>query len=393
MSTTDHPTWTTTASPRRASWTQSGSARRTLGALLAFVVLLGACSGGDDDSADQGAEDADVAAGGDAGVGADAAGDSTGAPTVDASTVTGLSVVAELAVGASPWTAVVVDDLAWIPHQGGITAVDASLTPVHQLELAGHPETPLWWDDRLWFADIAEPVVTIVDPTQPTAFFQAPVGRQGITPVAAKGAVWVPNRADGTVSRVAPDTLETLTIPGLEGLTGLLVADDEVYTVIDTTIWHVSAEGGPVKVGALPPAPPLDAFGASWAVEGDELAVTGGPVERVVIGSPIVEVAATDDSVIVVAQSGILRIDPEVGVITGGIDVQARQPLVGATGVWFVAGEAGEQTTIGYADGQSLERFDIVVDGVPDHFALLDGTLIVSLKRGDEVVAITADGA
>lgn len=373
----------------RAGEAPGGGRCRWLGVAMVGALMLGSCSS---DGSDGAAGDPSVDAAAVGGGAVDTA-DDDGAPEESASTVTGLSIVAELEVGNAPWTAVVVDDIAWVPHRGGITAVDAALTPVHQLELAGHPETPLWFDGRLWFADIREPVVTIVDPDQPTAFFEASVGQQGFTPVAAQGAVWVPNRADGTVSRIDPETLESSTIPGLDGLVALTAIDDQVYAVIETTIWHVSAEGGPEQVGALPPRPPLEAFGALWAAEGDEIAVTGGPVDRVVIGSPIVEVGATDDSVIVVAESGILRIDPDRGVITGGLDVRARQPFVGAAGVWFIVGEPGERTTIGYADGQSLERFDIVVDGEPDHFASLDGTLIVSLKRGNEVVAITADGA
>ncbi len=375
----------------RADWagTAPGSGRRRwLGVAMVGALVVGGCSSdGSDGAAGDGPVDETTVETEPVDT------DSTAAPQVPASTVTGLSIVAELEVGDAPWTAVVVADLAWVPHRGGITAVDASLTPVHQLDLVGHPETPLWFDDRLWFADIAEPVVTVVDPDQPTAFFEVSAGQQGFTPVAAQGSVWVPNRADGTVTRIDPETLESSTIPGLDGVARLVELDDEIYAVIETTIWHVSAEGGPEKVGALPPAPPLEAFGARWAVDGDELVVAGGPVDRVVIGSPIVEVDATDDSIIVVAQSGILRIDPNQGVITGGLDVKARQPLVGESGVWFVIGEPGETTTIGYADGQSLELFETTVDGIPDDFASLDGTLIVSIKRGAEVVAIVADGA
>lgn len=377
------------------AWAASGGWRRCLAVAAVGVLAAAGCSS--DGSAGSDGDAATTATAPDeAGTGESNAdetnADETSTGDGGLSSVTGLSIVAELEVGDAPWTAVVVDDLAWVPHQGGITAVDADLTPVHQLDLAGHPETPLWFDDRLWFADIAEPVVTIVDPDEPTAFYQAAAGRQGITPVAAQGSVWVPNRADGTVSRIAPDTLESTTIPGLDGLRGLLEIGDEVYAVIEGTVWQVSADGAPEQIDTLPPSPALEAFGARWAVEGDELVVTGGPVDRVVIGSPIVEVAATEESIVVVARSGILRVDPGQGVITGGLDVEARQPLVGAAGVWFIVGAPGEQTTIGYVDDRSFELFETIVDGEPDHFALLDGTLIVSLKRGNEVVAVATEG-
>jgi len=130
-------------------------------------------------------------------------------------------VSATVGVGESPNALTAGGGALWVAGSGNgtVTRVDPATGRVTAtLRLGGEPDGLALAGGVLWVAYADRAVVTRVDPTTATALGQvrvgrhAPVGTQAGTLAVPEsigvglGAVWVPNSADGTVSRIDPAT-------------------------------------------------------------------------------------------------------------------------------------------------------------------------------------------
>jgi hypothetical protein len=84
----------------------------------------------------------------------------------------------------------------------------------------------------LWIPDEADATVLQIDQSTGTLQNEIQVGSQPFGAVFANDAVWVANGQDGTVSRIAPDTLEVTTTTVGGAPTGIVTTGDSVWVSV-----------------------------------------------------------------------------------------------------------------------------------------------------------------
>jgi len=192
-------------------------------------------------------------------------------------------------------------------------------------------------------------------PTTPTATgpVQAVirVGQRPGVPVAGEGAVWVPNTADGSVSRIDPRTnrvVATLRIGDQPGF----------YHRYCEAKWNVHAFMGPsfhVRDCDLPSALAVGA-GALWVLKNDDEQVlrinpaSGQIVASIPIGFVPFEIAATDSAVWVGGyyDDTVVRIDPRTNQVVASLTVPDGASGISAAdgAVWVASSIAGKVSRI-----------------------------------------------
>ncbi len=160
--------------------------------------------------------------------------------------------------------------------------------------------------------------VAVIDPATNRIVGEVPVGARPGAVAAGAGAIWVGNRDDGTVSRVAPSSLAVLrTLPVGAEPTGLAAAGRELWVVgADPSAAAVSVERIDARFDTVTPP---------------------RRVGNVVAGGPGA-VAAGRDVVWVAPSSGLLtRFDAASGRVRGRVDpgTSPTDIAAGAGAVWL----------------------------------------------------------
>ncbi len=199
------------------------------------------------------------------------------------------------------------------------------------IDVGGSPETPLFAEGALWVPSRDSGTVSRIDPATNKVTATIDVGDHPRTPVFAHDALWVPNGASGTVSRIDPAT-------------------NKVTATID--------------VGNLP-STPIFVNGALWVPNFSSSSITRiDPVTNTVTATievgrfPITPIFA-DGALWVPNQGSITRIDPATNTVTATIDVggSPKTPVFADGALWVTNSDSG-------SDGGSVSRIDPATNNV-----------------------------
>ena len=204
-------------------------------------------------------------------------------------------------------------------------------------------------------------------------------GRSVGPPLAAAGAVWVPNEADGTVTRIDPArnrVVATIHIGDPRQLAAAGCGPDSVHSFMFDTLLNRRCD--------LPSALAGDARSV-WAADnlGRGLAridpATNRIVQRIALNADPFAIALGYGSLWVTSYFNdpheVLRVDPVSGRVLATI---TDLPLGGGTGI--AAGEGGVWVACTYA--RSLARIDPATDRVTHVIPVQRYPLAVSVGRG-----------
>jgi streptogramin lyase len=177
------------------------------------------------------------------------------------------------------------------------------------------------------------------------------VGQRPGVPVAGEGAVWVPNTADGSVSRIDPRTNRVVAT--------LRIGDQVAFYHRDCEAkWNVHAFMGPsfhVRDCDLPSAAAVGA-GALWVLKNDDkMVVRVDPTsERIVARVPLAfvpfDIAATNDAVWITGyyDDAVARIDPRSNRVVATWTVPDGAAGIAPTdgAIWVASSIAGKVSRI-----------------------------------------------
>ena len=177
------------------------------------------------------------------------------------------------------------------------------------------------------------------------------VGQRPGVPAAGEGAVWVPNTADGTVSRIDP---------AANRVTATIRIGDQpaFYHRICEEKWNVHAFMGPsfhVRDCDLPSALAAGA-GALWVLKNDEQmvirmdAASGRVVARIPLGFTPFDIATTDHAVWITGyyDDQLVRIDPALNQRVARLTLPDGAAGIAASdqAVWVASSIAGQVSRI-----------------------------------------------
>jgi virginiamycin B lyase len=204
-------------------------------------------------------------------------------------------------------------------------------------------------------------------------------GRSVGPPVVAGGAVWVPNEADGTVSRIDPATnrvVATVRIGDPQQMQARACGPDSVHSFMYDTLLTRRCD--------LPSSVAGDARSVWTADNGSEgLAridpATNRIVQRIALNTDVFAIALGYGSLWVTAYFNdpheVLRVDPVSGRVLATI---TNLPLQGGTGI--AVGEGAVWVACTYA--QSVVRIDPTTNRISDTIGVERYPLAVNAGRG-----------
>jgi YVTN family beta-propeller protein len=240
------------------------------------------------------------------------------------------------------------------------------------IEVGTRPSAIASGAGSLWIADAADGTVSRVDP-ETLHVLTIPVGGGPTAVTVAYGSVWVANSLDRTVSRIPTDTNKLQVIPVgngpralTAGLGGIWVANgvDSTVSRIDPTNGKVSA---PIPVGAAPTGLAV-AEGSLWVTSEATSRVlrldpSGRILNTVEVGNAPSAIASSADSLWVAnAQDGtVSRVDPEAGSVVDTIPTgtNPRALAVNQGAVWVANADDGTLTEIDIATGDLDRRIEL----------------------------------
>lgn len=231
---------------------------------------------------------------------------------------------------------------------------------------------------------------TLATPSGPVQAVIA-VGQRAGVPVAGEGAVWVPNTADGSVSRIDPRTnrvVATLRIGDQPGF----------YHRYCEAKWNVHAFMGPsfhVRDCDLPSALAVGA-GALWVLKNDDQRVlkidpgSGHVVASVPIGFVPFEIAATDSAVWITGyyDDTVVRIDPRTNQVVASLTVpDGASGIALADGaIWVASSIAGKVSRIDPATNR------VVATVALDCPVLCDGSVPLAIAASVDAIWVRTVG-
>jgi YVTN family beta-propeller protein len=217
------------------------------------------------------------------------------------------------------------------------------------------------------------------------------VGQRPGVPAAGEGAVWVPNTADGSVSRIDPRTNRVVaTLP---------IGDQPAfYHRACEAKWNVHAFMGPsfhVRDCDLPSSLAVGA-GALWVLKNDDQRVLRiDPISNHVVASvPIsfvpFEIAATDSAVWVTGyyEDKLVRIDPRSNQVVASLTVPdgASGIAVANGAIWVASSIAGKVSRIDPATNQ------VVASVALDCPVACDGSVPLAIAAAPDAIWVRTVG-
>jgi streptogramin lyase len=217
------------------------------------------------------------------------------------------------------------------------------------------------------------------------------VGHRPGVPVAGEGAVWVPNTADGSISRIDPRTNRVVAT--------LRIGDQPAfYHRSCEAKWNVHAFMGPsfhVRDCDLPSAVAVGS-GALWVLKNDDPRVlridpkSGHIVGGIPLSFLPFDIAATNDGVWITGyyDDAVVRIDPKTNHVVANLTVPdgASGIAVGAGAVWVASSIGGTVTRIDPATNR------VVATVTLDCPARCDGSVPLAVAATAEAVWVRTVG-
>lgn len=301
--------------------------------------------------------------------------------------VVGISDDFQWTLGRGLWTAEASPSGLWVPRLAGISWVNIDTMEVVDIELPGHPETPLVAFGSVWVPNIREPILHRIDLDSPTAEpASIQVGNRGFRPEVAAGRIWVANRDDNSVSAVDPADNSVFTIDLGGRIQSMVGVGDELWVRSDQGLAVIDAAGSVETLDQFSPSGALFfAFDSVWvgdASTGNLLRID--PSERIStvaidVGGGVGGLVASDRSIFLVSADGVLRVDPETNNIDGTvwIDGTAIGLRPSSDGVWITS--RGPCSAVHFLHDQTLSLASFDVDGDPDTATVVGDRAFVSL--------------
>jgi len=243
----------------------------------------------------------------------------------------------------------------------------------------------------VWVTNAGDGTVSRIDPAKREVVQTIIVGSAPTGIAIGNNAVWVANSLDGTVSRIDPVTNTVVQpIPVGNGPVGVAFGAHSVWVANtnDNTIARIGADSGRIVKTLKTPGTEL-AFGAGalWASDRAANSVsridpaTGSVVQAIAVGNGPTGLAFGDGAVWVAntLDGTVSRIDPDTNSVTAAIPVGDGPSgvAVGAGGVW-VSNEFGG--TVARIDpGRNVVVQRIGVGNRPTGVAVVNGGVLVSV--------------
>jgi CubicO group peptidase (beta-lactamase class C family)/streptogramin lyase len=265
------------------------------------------------------------------------------------------AILARIDIGSIANYPVTTNGSVWLVswQTGSVIRVDAKSNTVAATIKVTPPPAPPFNDDpdpialavvdgQVWVGDRADKTLVRVDPATNTVAGSIRIGIHPDALAVANGSLWAASYDEGTAVRVDLQTQKLVaTIHNLQNPNYILATSDAVWiaTLGDARVQRIDPATNTIvasiPVGTLPTALAVSS-GAVWVVNGwggDFVSridpQTNKVVATVPLGGPAgcdgcpPEIAATDDSVWVVAHSAqqLVRIDPRTNAVTATLNI------------------------------------------------------------------------
>jgi DNA-binding beta-propeller fold protein YncE len=329
--------------------------------------------------------------------------------------VSALTASGKVAVGVHAWTPILDNGSIWTPVDDKVQVVDPKSNAVKTIGLpAGAAiESPFAAFGHIWIADTARNVVYKIDPATLTVLKELAVGPNPFTPIEAAGALWLPNRQGGSLSRidVGDDSVRTIPLPGPATCKGGCVVlageGDQIWALRKDTKAIYQVDGDTFEVGPAVairgvPQSILVAFGSVWiSGVGPENGVT-----RLLTDDPTHSqtfdlegasgLVASSDAVWVSATTGVVsQIDPQTNQVVRqeAVGGNAWPVAVASDAIWGVSRPSGALKgpavwRIPVDPSQAVLRLG--TGPTPDTPLVVDGTAWVAQHDSPDLLKVDA---
>jgi peptide/nickel transport system substrate-binding protein len=185
-----------------------------------------------------------------------------------------------LPAGSRPTGIATGAEALWVADTTGAAVLRIDPSGVDEsssIPVPGEPAGVAWTDDGVWVSYAPDGVARI-DPSTATIALTQTVGNDPTAILSAHGSIWVANRLDGTIHRIAPSSGDVLdVIPVGDGPNALASVDGSIWVAneYDGTVVAIDPSTNDVERTVV-----LDAAAASLATGGDGVWVAVGASGR-----------------------------------------------------------------------------------------------------------------